>query len=306
MTKTRIFAPALAALAALLATIGAPAAASPTLIEQKNSIYNSIYIYEEGSYVTMVFGKNRRLYTESQVNRSDPLELPVAYTQFMTVGMAYPEKVSRILEIGVGGGSTISYLARIYPEVEIDAVELDPDVLTFARRYFFVEESERVRLHERDGRIYLLRSEGGYDIAMIDAYRGPFVPFHLLTKEFYELVDQRLAPGGVVVQNVDPSTMLFDSAIATIGAVFETLEIYEAGGNFVIVAYQGPAKTDEALAARATALDQAHGPRYPLAELTAQRRAPEVAGGQVLTDDFAPVEALKATDKHNKPGFPEQ
>ncbi|MEL6979968.1 MAG: fused MFS/spermidine synthase [Pseudomonadota bacterium] len=281
------------------------AEAEPTLIEQKESIYNSIYIYEDAPYVTMLFGKNRRLYTESRVNRSDPFELPVAYTRYMTVGMAYPDTVSRLLEIGVGGGSTISYLARTYPEIEIDAVELDGAVLAFAREYFFVEENERVRLHEKDGRIFLRRADAGFDVIMIDAYRGPFVPFHLLTREFYALVAEKLAPGGVVLQNVDPSTMLYESAVATIDAVFDTVEVYEAKGNFVIVAYQGEAKSDEALHARAAERDAAFAPRYPLADLVLDRRPASVEEGTVLSDDFAPVEALKATRRHNRPGFPQ-
>lgn len=293
------------ALLLVFATAGV-ARAEPKLVEQRESIYNSIYIYESGDYITMLFGKNRRLYTESQVNRSDPLELPVAYTQLMTVGMAYREQVGRILELGVGGGSIISYLARTYPEVEIDAVELDQVVLDYARQYFFVEENERVRLHTRDGRIFLRRVREPYDVILIDAYRGPFVPFHMLTKEFYELAARRLTEGGVVLQNVDPSTMLYDAAVATISEAFDTVETYSAGGNIVIVAYQGPPKPDAELAARAAALDAAYGPRYPLAEMVKRRRPPSVSGGQVLSDDFAPVEALKAVDKNNRPGFPQE
>lgn len=299
--------------AAALMAIGAvcwlapgAAQARPQLIEQKESIYNSIYIYEDAPFVTMVFGKNRRLYTESKVNTNDPLELPVAYTRFMTVGMAYPETVKRVLEIGVGGGSTISYLARTYPDIEIEAAELDGAVLDYARKYFHVEENDRVRLFERDGRIFLLRSDGDYDVALIDAYRGPFVPFHLLTKEFYQLVSDRLSPGGVVLQNVDPSTMLFDGAIATINSVFETVEVYRASGNYVILAHHGPRKTDAELQARAEALDAEHKPRYSLVEMIQDRAPPKYSGGQVLTDDFAPVEALKATQRHNLPDGPGQ
>lgn len=293
-----LLAPALAALLSLTAFAGG---AEAKLIERTESLYNSIEIHRQGTYVTMVFGKNRKLYTESQVNRADPLELPVVYTRYMTVGMAYPEKVEKVLEIGVGGGSIISYLARTYPKIEIDAAELDPEVLAYARKYFFVEENARLRLHERDGRIYLLRSKGGYDVAMIDAYRGPFVPFHLLTREFYQLVADRLSPDGVVLQNVDPSTMLFESAYATIGSVFDTVEAYEAGGNCVIVAYQGPRKSDEELAARAAALDAAYKPRYALGKMVAERRAATIEDGLVLTDDFAPVEAQKAIQRYNLP-----
>ena len=109
-----------------------------------------------------------------------------------------------------------------------------------------------------------------------------------------------------MLQNVDPSTMLFDAAVATIGSAFETVEVFKAEGNYVILAHQGPPKPDAALAGRAAALDAAFAPRYPLAELVKGRQTPQVEGGQVLTDDFAPVEALKATQKHNRPGFPQQ
>ena len=65
------------------------------------------------------------------------------------------------------------------------------------------------------------------------------MPFHLLTKEFYQIVKDHLAEGGVVAQNVEPSTMLFDSAVKTINAVFPQLDFYRADGNIVTVAYAG-------------------------------------------------------------------
>jgi spermidine synthase len=102
-----------------------------------------------------------------------------------------------------------------------------------------VVENERLKLHAQDGRIFLVRSKATYDAVFLDAYRGPFVPFHLLTKEYFELIKKRLKPGGVVAQNVEPSTMVLDSAIKTIGTVFSNVDTYEAGGNVVIIAYDG-------------------------------------------------------------------
>ena len=54
--------------------------------------------------------------------------------------------------------------------------------------------------HE-DARPWLEDSEGDYDVIMVDAYRQPYIPFYLATREFFELVRDRLAPGGVVVVN---------------------------------------------------------------------------------------------------------
>ncbi len=105
-----------------------------------------------------------------------------------------------------------------------------------------------------DGRSFLMRDNDRWDIILIDAYRGPFVPFHLLTKEFYTLVKSRLAPGGVVVQNIEPSTMLFDSATATLNSVFPSVDLYDGGGNVVAVGYDGPSMRQSDLVARATAM----------------------------------------------------
>jgi spermidine synthase len=136
---------------------------------------------------------------------------------------------------------------------------------------------------------------------MIDAYRGPFVPFHLLTEEFFKVVKSKLKPGGVVVQNIEPSTMMFDSAVATIQKVFQNVELFEAGGNVVAVAYEGPRRTAAQLKARAEALQKQYSLRYPLPLLVAERRlVTRAVKGKVLSDDFAPVESLLAIEKHNR------
>jgi len=159
----------------------------------------------------------------------------------------------------------------------------------------------------RDGRLFLQESKEHYDLILIDAYRGPFVPFHLLTKEFYQIVKEHLADGGVVAQNVEPSTMLFDSAVKTINAVFPQLDFYRADGNIVTVAYDGAERKPEDLAGIARDRDKAYGLRYSLLEMLSQRRHIQIAGGnvidpnaKVLTDDFAPVETLKNIERHNR------
>ncbi len=110
-----------------------------------------------------------------------------------------------------------------------------------------------------------------------------------------------LKPGGGAVQNVEPTTMLFDSAAATIKAAFTHVVFFQGDGNIVILAYNGPEK-DEAELQRVAAERQArYGFRYDLTGLLDRRFTPPVAASaKPLTDDFAPVEYLKAIQRHNE------
>ncbi len=287
-------------LTAFVAIGGGAALADMRLIEERSSTYNNIYVYKDGDNVYMTFGHNRRLYTESIYNTANELELPVNYTRFMTVGAAYATGLDNLLEIGFGGGRTAWYLHRQIPALDITCVELDPAVAELAKKHFGVREEDKFKITIADGRSYMVKTRNTWNIIMVDAYRGPFVPFHLLTEEFYKLVKSKLKPGGVLVQNVEPSTMMFDSALATILKVFPNVEGYDAGGNFVLVAYDGPRRPAAELSARATALQTTHNLLYPLGEMLPQRRFLTRSSGKVLTDDFAPVESLLAIEKHNR------
>jgi spermidine synthase len=284
----------------LLSLQMAAAAAQPGLLEKRESIYNNIFIFGDKDSVTMTFGHNKRFYTESSMNLSDPTALTVDYTRLMTVGLAYAPKVERILEIGLGGGRTISYLKAVLPDTAILAVEIDKEVVDLAKKYFGFRESASMRAVVADGRSFLMRDNDRWDIILIDAYRGPFVPFHLLTKEFYALVKSRLAPGGVVVQNIEPSTMLFDSATATLNSVFPSVDLYDGGGNVVAVGYDGPSLRQTDLLARASAVQTRHKLRYDLRTMVAARRVFSRPTGKVLTDDFAPVETMRAIEQNNE------
>jgi len=296
----------LAVAAALL--VGTAAAQDDRkLLESKESLYNNIYVYGEGPNVSMTFGYNRNIYTESIFNTLDDRDLPVEYTRYMTASLTYAKNINSILEIGFGGGRTSWYLHRFLPQVPVTSVELDPTVVELSHKYFGIKDEPNFQVINRDGRIFLNNSKDRYDIILIDAYRGPFVPFHLLTKEFYTIVKDHLAEGGVVAQNIEPSTMLFDSAVKTIHGVFPQLDFYVAGGNVVTVAYDGPRRDADDLDRTARQRDSAYNLRYSLHDMLAQRREIQIDGGtvidpkaKVLTDDFAPVEALKSIEQHNR------
>ena len=271
------------------------------LLESRESLYNNIFVYERGDLVIMQFGKNSRFWTESVYDRSDPRALPVTYTRFLTIALAYPEVVNSLLEIGLGGGRTAAYVNLHMPDLKIHSVELDPDVVELAKRYFDLKPNDNFNISERDGRIHLVREKTRHDVIMVDAYRGPFVPFHMLTREFYMTAKRRLSDRGVIAQNIEPTTMLFDSAVATLSSVFDNVDLYPASGNVVAVAYDGDPISAETLEQRAASLQEKHDFKYALPDLLRKRRILTSAPQQEpLVDDFAPVEMLKSVERHNQ------
>lgn len=288
-------------LTVLLLLIAAAGAEARVLIESRESLYNNIFIYREGRYVTMTFGHNDRIYTESQMNLGERSELPVAYTRHMTTAVAYPPRVESIAMVGLGGGRTSQYLHQFMPATHVRVSELDPEVIALARKHFQLRENDRYRVFAVDGRLFLRRQKIQFDVILVDAYRGPFVPFHLLTQEFYRLAKSRLAPGGVVAQNVEPSTMLFDGAVATMRSVFDTVDMYPGRGNVVLVAYDGPPRDAAVLRKRADQRQRKFGFRYNLTRLVnGRRKLTSGIKGEVLTDDFAPANMLKAIEERNR------
>lgn len=272
------------------------------LLERIDSEYNTVFVEKHGDVVGLYFGYRRLRYTESAISISKPRALIVPYTRFMTAALAFREEpVKRIALVGLGGGRTINYLVQALPGVVADVAELDGAVVDLAERYFDTRESDRLHIHTVDGRIFMRRTDETYDLILLDAYRGPFVPFHLTTQEFYRLVQEKLSPGGIVAQNVEPTTMFFDSAYATMKSVFDQVDMIPAQGNIVLVGYQGPRLSDQELAARAARVQARDQLPYDLRDLArARREVGTVKAPTILTDDFAPVESLHTIERHNE------
>ena len=264
--------------------------------------YNDIFITKHRHELTMSFQLKGWDYTETSVNLREPDDLPVRYTRVMTLGIVYPPQPKKILMIGLGGGSISTYLALAMPEVAIDTIELDPGVISAAKKYFGLRETARVRYLTGDGRLLLRRSQTKYDLILVDAFRGGFVPFHLLTREFYASLKEHLTPGGAVTFNIHDGTKLYFSTLRTLGSVFASTHIYPSGqGESITVATAEPAPEQTTLAARAAGLQQRYKFRFPLPALLARRAdLPAFDKADLLTDDFAPVDVLEATGERQR------
>jgi len=200
------------------------------------------------------------------------------------------EPPSRVAVLGNAAGTVARAYGHYFPESRIDAVEIDPELAEIGRRYFDMR-APHLAVHDDDARPWLRNATGDYDVIVLDAYRQPYIPFYLVTREFFKLARDRLAPGGVVVVNVghpEDSTELEKVVGRTIAEVFPVTlrDPIEDVNTLVMGGQRGSADN-----LRAMAFGLAPELR-PIARAGAARLGPPLPGGEVYTDDRAPVEWL--------------
>jgi spermidine synthase len=197
-----------------------------------------------------------------------------------------------LLIIGLAAGTVARGYTDIYGAIPIDGVELDPAIIATGQKYFAMNQPN-LRAITDDGRNYLRRA-GAYDVIALDAYRQPYIPFHLTTVEFFRETRARLTPRGVVALNAartQSDYRLVDALAATMRQVFPSVYLVDHpnDANTLIVATHAPTT----LAAFRANLARPRDPR--LAAVAAQIANNTRIASQtepIFTDDHAPVENL--------------
>jgi len=197
----------------------------------------------------------------------------------------------RVAILGNAAGTVARSFGHFFPATAVDAVEIDAELTELGRRFFDLR-NPRMRVFAEDARPWLQRSDGGYDAIMVDAYRQPYIPFYLATREFFELARDRLAPGGIVIVNVghpEGGRELERVLGRTMAAAFPRVLRYPIEPtNTLLVAGEG-AFSVARLRANVEALPSLLRPE---ARRAAAALEPRLPGGDVYTDDRAPVEWL--------------
>ncbi|WP_148687644.1 spermidine synthase [Candidatus Nitrosocosmicus hydrocola] len=171
------------------------------VIYETETLYNHLDVIDNYNSIN-----NRALflngYPHSIMDKSDPNTLESKYTKFFPLGLMLKENVSKVLFIGGGGFSGPKYFLQNYPHVIVDVVEIDPKIVEVAKAYFFLEVSNpKLNIYIQDAREFLNKHPGNYDVIVLDAFSKSYVPFHLMTIEFYELLSDKLSERGVVISN---------------------------------------------------------------------------------------------------------
>jgi predicted membrane-bound spermidine synthase len=271
------------------------------LIAHIETVYNDIFVGKYQNILKMAFQWKGWYTRQSEANLADPDDLPLLYNRVFSIAAIYPPEIKRVLVLGLGGGSIPVYLHRFVPEATIDVVEIDPGIIAAAKKYFGLRETSRLRLIESDGRVFLNRHPEPYDIIMVDVFSGSYIPFHMMTKEFYQLVRNRLNPHGVAAINIWPAEKLFVSNVRTLKLTFDTLDFFNSGDpkieaqSVIVTAPLDPVNAAET-AQRAAAAQERYRFRFDVTRLVEERRMQPPAGtkGEILTDDYAPANVFDA------------
>jgi spermidine synthase len=275
------------ALAALLAVPPGAVKAREGVVHEDESLYQFVQVTERDG--------TRRLYLDEGVAvhsiwRAEDVLTGGVWDTFLALPPLLGRPLERVAILGNAGGTTARAMGVYYPDAEIDGVELDPAVTEAGRRFLGLEDNPRLHVHTADARPFLRRSEGGYDLIVVDAYRPPYVPFYLATREFFELVRERLAPGGIVALNVASvpgDTRLARAIATTLADEVPAVWTWQAlRFNQIVVGLDRPLPGDEIR----RRLREVQGDLAPLTELAAEDFRPAQPSGDSWTDDHAPVE----------------
>lgn len=261
----------------------------------RESLYNRILVERDGDIVALNFRVGRNARRQTAVDLTQPSRLVIPYTRTLLAAAFVQPQPRRILQIGLGGGGVNRFIRIAYPEAHLQTVELDAEVLAVAKEFMDFRPDAQDEVTIEDGRSFVKKSREKWDWIIVDAFRDGSVPAHLKTKEFYQLLQSHLAPGGVVAFNVHNGTKLFESDKATLRDVFSQVHAFDVAGtgNVIILAFDVPPPDweDKFLASNRSA--SAYMKPHLEHALTEYSGAVTPGGAPVLTDDFAPAEFLE-------------
>jgi len=199
----------------------------------------------------------------------------------------------RIAILGDAAGTVARAYGHYFPGTRVDAVELDGALSTIGRRFFGLR-GPRLHLSTADARPWLAASSARYGAIFLDAYRQPYIPFYLVTREFFALARDHLRKGGTLIVNVGhvPGSDSLEKVVsATLRAVFaHVARDRVSASNSLVVASESPLAVGALSEAASSAT--LPGDLRPLARQVAGDISPALRGGAVYTDDRAPVEWL--------------
>ncbi len=287
----------------LLCLFMAPVAtAQGRVVHKERSLYQTILVVKDRSQVCLQFSVRRDQKNQSCKDLRDPQKMLFSYTRMMMASLLLIDAPKRVLMVGLGGGTIPTALNELYPQAVIDAVEIDPAVVRMAREYFAFESNERLRVHEIDARVFTKRARKRgtqYDLILLDAYNGDYIPEHLLTREYLEESKALLTPNGVLAANTFAVSDLYDHESATYAAVFGrfyNFRRWDSSNRVIIARPAGLPEDTDSLNGRAALLAERLRPYgVPI-----ERYLKDLDGGidwdvkaRVLTDQYAPANILR-------------
>ncbi|MFC2065332.1 spermidine synthase [Chloroflexota bacterium] len=266
-------------------------------IFEQESGYNYIQVLERDGYFYLRLNEGQGVHS---IYKSGEYDFGGPWQQFLVAPFfnenTNPRDVKRIAIIGLAAGTVARQAAKVFPEVIIDGYELDPQIISVGMEYFGMN-LPNLNIFIEDGRIGLKRSPYQYELIGVDAYRPPYIPWHMTSIEFFQIVFDHLSDEGALAINVGRAPgdrRLIEGLYSTISQIFPSVYIMDIPGTFnsIIYATRNPTTKEGlnenmVLFSTDSAIDQLLTTSMYYAWINLQ---PNPASRIVYTDDKAPIE----------------
>lgn len=266
-------------------------------IYETESAYNYIEVLDVQGYTMLRLNEGQgvhSIYHPTQLAYYGP------WMQFLAAPFFNPDfssdQVERMAIVGLAAGTTARQATEVFGPIPLDGYEIDPEIIAVGREYFGMD-IPNLNAYATDGRIGLVNSPHTYTIIGIDAYRPPYIPWHLTTREFFQTVYDHLDENGVMVINVGRAPddrRLLNGLATTAGSIFPSIHVMDIPGTFnsIMYATRQPTTPDDMLVNLSAMLEDPT--THPLLLESVQRaytyRREPPTSTRVFTDDLAPIE----------------
>lgn len=268
------------------------------MIYEGESAYNYIQVLAQGDTNILRLNEGQgmhSLYNPTLVNFHGPWEQVLA-APFFNAAPYDPANVQRMAIVGLAAGTTARAASAVYPGIVIDGIEIDPKIVEVGKKYFDMNEPN-LNVIIQDGRWGLEKSPYTYQVISVDAYRPPYIPWHLTTVEFFQVARDHLSEDGVLVLNVGRTSSdrrLVDVFSSTLLEVFPSVHIMDLPNTFNTIVYATVQPTDFANLDTNLVNLYSRGDTHPILLETIENalanQQPTTQAGIVFTDDLAPIE----------------
>ena len=226
------------------------------VLARERTQYNDIYVIQKDDYRELWFKGNGDYFLQSRINVVEPNQLELVYSNMMMASLLFFPKPRRLLMVGLGGAAVTNFLNEQFPNLHIDVVEIDSKIIEVSKKYFFLRESDRYRVFEEDGRVFIKKrkEQEQYDWIILDAFKSGSIPYHLKTCEFYKEIRTILKPDGIVGSNLyGKGNSLKPRDIKTFMSIFPNIYCFEDDERVatVLIANGGERWSEEKINERA-------------------------------------------------------
>jgi spermidine synthase len=267
-------------------------------IYETESAYNYIQVVEREGVRQLLLNEGQGIhsvYAEEMTATYGTWDFFLAAPFFNPPGEA--TKVERVGLVGLAAGTISKQYTQVFGAIPIDGWEIDPQILDVGRTYFAMNEPN-LNAIAADGRWGLNHSPHQYAVIGVDAYRLPYIPWHLTTREFFSEAKEHLSEDGVIAINVGRTIddrRIIEAMVGTLQSVFSSVHVVDVPYTFNTMVYATVRDTTpENLLANQSVLmqDQANPLLLDVIQRTIENLRPTPDSEIVFTDDWAPIERL--------------